>query len=99
MQYANIYSMPNFEQGFIPYETSARHIVLSENSTHETFIKSLMPEITDQQVQCFLEYLVGAVHDGIITGLAMKEEDDPLDIISAYQLGVKDGLDRRQDEF
>ncbi len=81
---------------YIPYEATARQIVLNDY-THETFLRSLIPGITNAQIEGIKEYLVGSVHDGIIIGLDMNPADDPLDVISAYQLGVNDGLNRKTD--
>ncbi|MGH7234062.1 MAG: hypothetical protein ACREF7_01280 [Candidatus Saccharimonadales bacterium] len=88
--------MPNFEQDYIPYETTARHIVASDES-HRLFIETMFPEATDMQRDCFLEYLIGVLHDGIMTGLDMVEGADPITALSAYQLGVDDGLAKRDD--
>lgn len=94
MRSVNIYSMANFEQEYIPYEATARHIVRSDE-TLEPFLRALLPGLTASQVQIITERFVGAVHDGITIGLDMSEGDDPMDVIDAYQLGVQDGLDIR----
>ncbi len=94
----NIYSMPNFEQEYIPYEATARHIVHSDE-TLEPFLRALIPGVTNSQIQFITERFVEAVHGGITIGLDMSEGDDPLDVISAYQLGVKDGLDKRNEDY
>lgn len=80
---------------YIPFEATASSIIASDK-THARFLIALFPEATKEQIACFALYLTGIMHDGILMGLDLSG-CNPIGEIEAYQIGVKEGLNRKSE--
>ena len=81
------------QERHIPYLPTAEAVVAVDNGP-ELYLRSLFPDATDEQVASFTLYTIAKFHEGIVQGLEIAG-NDPINELEAYQLGVQEGLDRR----
>ncbi len=86
--------MEQIQGHYTPYLALAEAVVDADSSP-ELFLHSLFPEASETQLAYFILYTIGKFHDGIMLGLEVAGRD-PIDEVSAYQIGVQDGLDYGQ---
>lgn len=82
---------------YIPYEATAKVIARGEES-NENFLRSLVPDATDEQIDKFVHFVAGKIHDGIEYGLALSVAD-PVGALEAYRMGDTEGYARAYEEI
>jgi hypothetical protein len=80
---------------YIPYLPTAEACLEADESP-DLFLRSLVPDASDEQIEKFRYFILGILHDGIMLGLDICGHD-PIGEVESYQLGVEDGLNRRQE--